>query len=103
MAYRITITDAAPTDEGLIRFACAIETDVSGTWQPLPAAPAYIQIKAQDVLAVIRRPIADTEKRAELLAVLKTHMRGLPILIAAVTIDQVHTLLPSGWPITVEL
>ncbi len=103
MAYRIIITDTTPTDTGMIRFGCLIESDKTGTWQALPAAPLYIDIRAEQLLAVIRQPLNAAEKRAELLATFKSHTRALPLLIAAIAIDQIDTLLPVGWPITVNL
>jgi hypothetical protein len=103
MAYRVTVTDTTPTDRGTIRFVCVVETDATGTWQPLQDAPAYIDIHAEQLLAVLRRSASDADKRTELQAIFRAHTRSLPLLIAAATVDQIDELLVSGWPITINL
>lgn len=103
MPYRIIITGTEPTADNTIRFHCLIETKASGDWLQLTGSPTYIEIKTGEILTILRRNIAKANQHQEILTLFNEHARSLPLLIADAAIPRLEALLPTGWPVTVNL
>jgi len=104
MGYRITLTNATTTRDDHISFPCSIEKETApDVWTPVDNAPAAILVPARNILGILRRDVDDTTKRQELLLLIKHHTRSLDPIIGDAAIDALEALLPTGWPVTVEL
>jgi hypothetical protein len=102
--YRITITGATVTSRDHLSLQCVVEKgDDAGGWEVMAGTPTALQVTTAAVLAILRRDISDADKRAELLALLRSHALALPILQGDAALDQIEALLPAGWPVTVDL
>jgi hypothetical protein len=103
--YRITVTDAQPTDQDHIKLVCSIqkENDLGG-WDDLQGGPSSIYLQTAEALTVLRRQdLTDAQQRAALLEQFRSQARALPILAGDLVVDLVEGLLPGGWPVTVNL
>lgn len=102
--YRITITDAAPTNRSQIELSCSIEhSDDGTTWSPLAGAPTTLPLPLSAVIAALKSSPLEAEKRAALTELIRTEARSLPALQGAVAIQALEDLIPGGWPAIVNL
>ena len=103
MSYRVRITGAMPGRRGALRLACVVEREEDGSWVGVSGAPGHLDVDAAAVLQVLHEEATEAEKRTALMEVIRKAARGHEDVVAVVAIGQVEALLPTGWPVTVEL
>ena len=102
--YRVTVTDAQSTDRDQILLVCSIEQSVYGTvWIALEGAPTSLTLPFSAVRGALRVPGGPAEKRSALIELIRKTTRSLPALYGAVAVNKIEELLPTGWPVTVNL
>lgn len=102
--YRITITGARATGEEQVRLDCVIErqNELNG-WDLVEGAPGYLPVRTNALLSILKSSDSDAVKRLSLSDLVRSTARAMPELQGMLAIDRIVALLPSGWPVTVEL
>ena len=102
--YRITVTGARPAGDTTVKFDCVVErqNDVNG-WDLVEGAPAYLPVPTNALLSIVRSSDSDAVKRIALSDLVRQTARSMPETQGILAIDRIVALLPSGWPVTVEL
>ena len=101
--YRVTVTAASPNEREEILLACTFQTSDDGeNWTALEGAPSSIALPLSSVRGALRLP-TDAEQRAALQELIRTTARALSALKGAVAIERIEDLLPTGWPVAIDL
>jgi hypothetical protein len=102
--YRITITEAHPTNKEHILLSCIFEHSADGeVWELLEGAPEAMALPLSAVRGILRAPGGDAEKRIALQEAVRTTARSLPVVRGAAAIESIESLLLGGWPAIVRL
>ena len=103
-AYRITLSAVHNNIPGYIRFSCSIEKETSPSiWEPLDNSPTSIDLSRFAISKIINSDKSASTQRTEILEILRHNTALLEIIANDRINDALTDLLPSGWPVTINL
>jgi hypothetical protein len=103
--YRANVLDGEAAANGDLHLDTWIQKseDDGATWENVPAGHRTLVLDGAAVLTITESAGTDQQKRAALLELFRQEAESWGIDESDDAYTQMYDLLPSGWPVTVEL
>lgn len=103
--YRVEYKSASLLSNGQIGISfCLYSSEDGTTWVQVDRGTGDISLQAADVLAITQDDtLTDAQKAGAINQLLLERIEGLGLTQSRDALQELEALLPSGWPITVNL
>lgn len=104
MEYRARVTSGEAAANGDVHLDCWIEKEQEeDVWVPVVNGHRTMVLDGAAVLAITESGMTDAEKRAALLELFRQEAASWGIHESDDAYTQMEGLMPTGWPVTVNL
>jgi len=102
--YRARVENGEPAADGDVHLDCWIEKEVEpGVWENVPMGHRTLVLDGAAVLSITESAMSDPQKLVALQDLFCQEAEGWGIHESDDAYSQLYDLLPSGWPVMVNL
>lgn len=103
MAYRLVINSAVAAANRAVSMDVEAQSNASGSWVTIPNGSRTFLLSASKSLAITEGSGTDAEKRAALIELLKKDVIAWGLVQSDNALTQMTSLIPGGFPVTLDL
>lgn len=104
MNYRVRVESGEPAANGDVHLDCWVQKEVEpDVWQNVPTGHRTLVLDGAAVLSITESAMTDPQKLAALRELFSQEAASWGIHRSDDAYNQLHNLLPGGWPVTVNL